>query len=231
MRGVDALERSVAVHEKQLVVPCEEGKKTQDAERVELSRPAQHPRAECLPVESDIAAEEEDKDVVHDPVVQAIEEKGAPERPLGQSVDVEIECCIEARPVVKGNLDGEDAHEQWERHAAQEDAPERHQEVEPDQNDHEVELILCIAEKEDARNGQNRRKSDPVVPCVVKKIKERPNEVGNDDSMRAAREKIPIGKWGGRRFSVEQTECRDKEKNRHGEARTDIKQSHEVDVW
>ena len=103
-------------------------------------------------MEGDIAAEEEDKDVVHDPVVQAIEEKGAPERPLGQSVDVEIECCIEARPVVKGNLDGEDAHEQRERHAAQEDAPERHQEVEPDQNDHKVELILCIAEKEDARN-------------------------------------------------------------------------------
>ena len=96
MCGIDSLKRGIAVHEEQFVVPCEEGDEAQNTECIELTRSVQHPRAECLPVEGNIAAEEEDKDVMHDPIVQPIKEQCTQKRSLGQSVDVEVERRIEA---------------------------------------------------------------------------------------------------------------------------------------
>ena len=147
MRRVDCLERRIAVRENQFVIPCEKRGETDDAEGIETPRMPCHQRAERVKMQGDVSAEQEDKDVVHDPVVQPIEEQRTQQRPLGQSVDVEIERRIKTRPVVKCDLHEENRREQRQGHTREEDAPERHQQIEPDQDHHEVELVLRISEE------------------------------------------------------------------------------------
>ena len=192
MRRIDTLKRRVAVHEDELVVPREERTETDDTKRVEPPCVSLHPCAERIEMQSDIAAEQEDKDIVHDPVVQSIEEQRAQECPLRQSVDVEIERRVKARPVVKRNLHDEDSCEQRQCHTRKEHAPERHQQIEPNQDHHEVELVLRISEEEDPRQCNERWKADSVCICVVQKIEERPHEVGDHNRTSAPHEKIPI---------------------------------------
>ena len=98
-------------------------------------------------MQGEIPAEQEDKDVVHDPIVQAIKEQRAQECSLGQAVNIEVERTVKARPVVEPNLHEQDHSEQRQRHAREQHPPERHQQIEPDQDHHKVELVLCISEE------------------------------------------------------------------------------------
>ena len=150
--------------------------------------------------------------------------------PLGQSVDVEIERCIKARPIVECNLQDENPRKQRQRHTREQDAPERHQEIEPDQDHHEVELVLCISEKEDARQCRQWWETHPIYVCVMEEIEERPYEVGDHDRASAPHKEIAIGEWSSWRLTVKETERRDKEKNRYGKARTDVKKRHKMNV-
>ena len=231
MCRVDCLERRIAVRENQFVIPCEKRGETDDAEGIETPRMPCHQRAERVKMQGDVSAEQEDKDVVHDPVVQPIKQQRAQKRSLGEPVDVEIERRIEARPVVERDLQNEDACQQRQGHVAQEEAPKRHQQIEPDQDDHEIELILCIAEEENARQGEKRREARPVIPRVMHDVKERPDKIRNDDRTPAPREEISVGKHCGQRLPVEEAERRDKEKNRHAEARADVKKRHKMKIW
>ena len=61
MGGEGRLKRRIAVHENQLVIPCEECSETADAECAEESRMPLHQRAECSEMQGDIAAEQEDE--------------------------------------------------------------------------------------------------------------------------------------------------------------------------
>ena len=231
MCRVDALKRCISVHKQQLVVPREECGKADDAERIEPHCVSLHPCTKSIKMKGNIAAEQEDKDVVHDPVVQPVEEQGAQERPLGQPIDVEVERGAEARPVVESNLHEKDTGKQRQCHAREQYPPERHQEVKPDQDHHEVELVLRIPEKENPRQREERREADTIGVRIVDQIEERPHEVGDDDRTPAPHEEIPIGEGRRRRLPVEQAERRDKEKNRHAEARADVKERHKMNVW
>lgn len=50
------------------------------------------------------SAQDKDKQIVHDPIVQAIEKKRLEHGSVRQAVNKQIEGCAEAGPVVKGNL-------------------------------------------------------------------------------------------------------------------------------
>jgi len=69
MRCVDRLERGVPVDEDQLVIPREEQPEAEETECIETARPPLDQRAERVKMQGEIAAEQEDKDVVHDPIV------------------------------------------------------------------------------------------------------------------------------------------------------------------
>ena len=60
--------------------------------------------------------------------------------------------------------------------------PQRHKEVEPDEEDEEVKLVLRIAEKEQGSEGEGRWNADVVKPAVVQEEEERPDEIRDDDS-------------------------------------------------
>ena len=182
-------------------------------------------------MQGEIPAEQEDKDVVHDPIVQAIKEQRAQECSLGQAVNIEVERTVKARPVVERDLRGEQNAEARERHMPQQDAPERHEEVEPDEDDHEVELIFRIPKEEYPRNGEQRRYAHTVMPRIVEDVKERPHEIGQGDRVPPPPEKCAVGKRYGGILPIEQPERRDEEKNRHAKARADVKKRCEMKIW
>ena len=64
----------------------------------------------------------------------------------------------------------------------------------------------------------------------MEEIEKRPYEVGDHDRASAPHEEIAVGERRGWRLSIKETERRDKEKNRYGKARTDVKKRYKMNV-
>lgn len=67
--------------------------------------------------------------------------------------------------------------------------PKRHQEVEPEQDDKEVELVLCIAEEQEDDEMQRIGKAHTVEPAIVQKVEEGPDEIRHQHRLEPALQK------------------------------------------
>ena len=115
----------------------------------------------------EIAAEYEDEDVVYDPVVQAVHEERLEKGMVGQRVDERVERDGEARPVVEAQLRDEEQDQAGLARTPHDGNPERHEQVEPDQDHEEVELVFCRAEEQDAQEVQRVGEADAVEEAIV----------------------------------------------------------------
>ena len=107
-----------------------------------------HERHELFTMYGEIAAQQEDKEVMQHPVVKTIHQERFQHTVIRQAVDINVEASAEARPVVKGNLQGKKYAQPGNRQPANNRNPQRHQQVKPQENDHKVKLVFGIAEEQ-----------------------------------------------------------------------------------
>ena len=150
MRRVDCLIQTIAIHEDELIVISEQRSHGGPEESTNTQSVFLHELVECVHMYSEPAANHEDEHIVDDPVIQTIQEKWF-EKWVFHAVDHEIEACAEAGKIVNGNLQKEKQAEVPPVCTADHIDPERHQQVEPDEDDQEVKLVLCVAEEQQAR--------------------------------------------------------------------------------
>lgn len=189
-----------------------------------------HEQLELLDVHGQIPAEHEDEDVVEHPVIQPVHEERLEYGVVRQPVDEDVEGHREARPVVKGNLHGQQQEQADFARAADHVDPDRHGQVEPDQDDQEVELVFRIAEEQDGQEVQRVRKAHLVEDPVVEQVKERPDEIGDEHGLEPPFQEGPVVKRHRRVKVVKEAEGRDEEKDRHAEARGYLKKGDQVDI-
>ena len=63
-----------------------------------------HKVHELIAVNGKPAPQQEDEEVMEHPIIEAVHQKRLENAVIGQAVNVEVEGRVEARPVVKGNL-------------------------------------------------------------------------------------------------------------------------------
>ena len=63
-----------------------------------------HKVHELIAVNGKPAPQQENEEVMEHPIIEAVHQKGLENAVIGQAVNVEVEGCIKARPVVKGHL-------------------------------------------------------------------------------------------------------------------------------
>ena len=149
MRRVDGLQCRVAVKVNLLVVighKAAQGEEEKATESVEMFFHKVH---ELIAVNGKPAPQQEDEEVMEHPIIEAVHQKRFENAVIGQAVNVEVEGCIKARPLVKGHLQNQQDAQTVKGQATYYGNPKGHQEIEPQENDHEVELILGIAEEQD----------------------------------------------------------------------------------
>lgn len=176
------------------------------------------------------AAEQEDEEVVHDPVVEAVHEEGLQQRAVGQAVDVGVEADAIARPVVEGDLQDHQPREAFWADALYPVDPERHEQVEPQEDHEEVELVFRRAEEQQPAEPHGVRETRVVEDTVVQDVEDRPHEVGDEHGLEALLEEEAIVELRAHVEVVEEAEGRDEEENRYAEARDNLHERHEMDI-
>lgn len=219
MGRVDGLERRVARLEDQLVVVGEEPDERGPEEHRDGAPVFLHEALEFLDVHRKIAAEHEDEDVVNDPVVEAVHEEWLEQGVVGQRVDERVERHGEARPVVEAQLRDEEQDQADFARAPHDGNPERHEQVEPDQDHEEVKLVFRRAEEQDAYKVQRVGEADAVEQAIVQQVEGGPDEVRDEDRTEALLHEGPVVERLVDVEVVEEPEGRDEEEDGHAEAR------------
>ena len=150
---VDCLIQAVAIHKDEFIVIGEQRSHGGPKEGTDARAVLLHELMEGVHVHGKPAAAHEDEHIVDDPVIQTIQQERFEERIL-HAVNHEIEACTEAGKIIDGNLQKEKQAEVPPVRAADHIDPERHQKVEPDENNQEVKLIFCIAKEQQTRKRE-----------------------------------------------------------------------------
>ena len=164
------------------------------------------------------------------PVVEAIHEEWLQQGIIWQSVDIGVEGDREARPVVKEHLEYEQCGESAQAHAAHEGNPERHEQVEPEQDDEEIELVFRTAEEEQPTEVERRRQPGTVEQSVMDDVEQRPDEIGDEHGLDAPQVELAGSKRSVDIEIVEQAECGNEEEDRHTEACENLEKRNEMGV-
>ena len=173
-------------------------------------------------------AEHEDEQVVQDDVVQTEVESVLDEGIVG--MDRPDITGIE----VEGHVGEEEKSKRQPRcfiHEAQERPPQGHEEVEPQEDDQEVNMIHGQAVPQGAEKGVRLEDTEVVADDrYVDHVKQGPGQVGDEDRPQAAPQVVFIDEGLVQGLAVEHAESRQEEKGRHGKTGQDFQDGHQAQV-
>ena len=165
----------------------------------------------------EVAADDEDEDVVEHPIIEAIEQETL-EHGIFHAVNHGIEGNIETRKVVEGDLQREEEQKPFAVDMLYYGNPKRHEEVEPNEDYEEVKLVLGIAEENEGRERERLWKADAIKPAVMQEVEERPDEIRQDDGTRALLQEVAIAERLVQIHIVKDAESGNEEEDGYAEA-------------
>ena len=230
MRGIDRFHRRIAGGKDQLVVVSQERGETAPEEDGNTQPVVAHEVHEGSDVNGQPPTQNKDEDVVEHPVVQTVHKERFKPGAIRKAIDEDVEAHAEAGPVVKRKLCDEQQREADGTGPADHPDPERHQQIEPEKDDQEIQLVFRIAEEQDRQQVQWIREADSVEQAVMGQIEYRPDKVRNQYGLETALQEVPIVERCIHIEIVEQAESGDEEKDWYTEAAGNLEQGNQVDI-
>ena len=230
MCRVNGFKRRITVLKEQLVVVNQKGNKAAPKENANADAMLFHECHEIINMNCQPAAQHKYEYIVHDPVVQAIQQKRLQQGGIRQTVNEKVQGSAEAGPVVKNKLGKEQSCQSFYADAADNLDPKRHQQVEPEQDNEKIELVFGIAEKQENQQAGKIGEPDTIQPAVMKQVKDRPYKIGNKNRLSPAFHEIFKRKRSRQIQIIEQAERGNEEENRYAETRGNLKKCNKIDI-
>lgn len=153
-----------------------------------------HGIQKLLEVDGEPSAQQEDEDVVENPIIQAVGQEGLQQGILWKIRDEVIEGSVETGNVVESDLEKEETQEAHCSHAAHHRDPQGHEEIEPEEDHEEVEMVLGQPEEKELEEFQATGKLGTVEDDVRSDVEEGPEKVGNENGAEAPLHEVHIVK-------------------------------------
>ena len=135
---------------------------------------------------------------------------------------------------VEGHVGEEEKSKRQPRcfiHEAQERPPQGHEEVEPQEDDQEVNMIHGQAVPQGAEKGVRLEDTEVVADDrYVDHVEQGPGQLGDEDRPQAAPQVVLIDEGLVQGLTVEHAESRQEEKGRHGKTGQDFQDGHQAQV-